>query len=149
MELKKKNTQQKPKFIPFEDQYVLRKTKLLIVTVRLGQSDAIQKIFDDYNVSMSVTTLGSGETFEFDRITALSKKEFIFAIVCEDKVEPIMRKLQERFALSRQAQGIAYTIDITSIAGVSVYKFLTNTRKVTKVSKNGKRKQKWINLYNH
>jgi len=132
---------EKSTFIPFEEQNVLRKSKLLLVVVRQGQSDAIKRIFADYNVAMTITTLGTGLSFTKEKSSSVEgKKEFIFAIVCEDKIDPLMRRLGERFSVSRVAQGIAYTVDITSIAGVSIYKFLTNTRKVTKVTKNDKRK---------
>lgn len=132
----------KQTFTPFEKTNVIRKLSLFVVVVRAGQAEAIRQIFNSYDTAITLTTIGTGKSFSYSSnySRTLSKKNFIFAIVREDKAPLILEKLQERFNVSKAAAGIAYSIDLTSVAGVSVYKFLTNTRKVTKVSKNDKNK---------
>ena len=132
----------KQTFTPFEKSNAIRGLSLFVVVVRVGQAEAIRQIFNSYDTAITLTTIGTGISFSHNQnhSRALSKKNFIFAIVREDKAPMILQKLQDRFNVSRAAAGIAYSIDLTSVAGVSVYKFLTNTRKVTKVSKNDKNK---------
>jgi len=135
--------QQKQAFIPFEETYSIKGLRLFIVVVHQGQSEAIRQIFNAFDTALTLVTTGVGKSFKPNAMHtgAMSKKNFIFAIVREDKAPLIAERLNERFKVSKAATGIAYSIDLTSVAGVSVYKFLTNTRKVTKVSKHGKAKQ--------
>lgn len=134
--------QQKQAFIPFEQTYNLRGLRLFVVVVHYGQAEAIRQIFNSYDTALTLVTSGVGRTFKQNAMhnTTMSKKHFIFAIVRDDKAPLITERLTERFKISKAATGIAYSIDLTSVVGVSVYKFLTNTRKVTKVSKHGKAK---------
>ena len=135
MEEKVKNPQQKPGFIPFEEQHVIHPLKLLVVTVHQGQGDAIRNILNEYECAFCWMTSGLGMTFRessFSNMSNHSKKVFVFAIVRADKANQIKKRLAERFAVSRAAQGIAYFIDLTSVAGVSMYRFLSNSRKVSK-----------------
>ena len=138
---KVKKTQQKSGFIPFEKQNVIVPLKMMIVVVRQNQRDAIIKILNDYQCSFQISTYGYGESFIRPvRELNQEKKVFIFTVVREDVCELLGQRLEQRFAVSVASKGIAYTIDLTSVAGVSIYKFLSNTRKVEKVTKNGKKK---------
>ena len=141
MEQNSKKSSAKPSFIPFEQQNIIVPLKMMIIVVRQGQREAIGKILDEFNCAFQVSTFGYGESF-IRPVPALQqeKKVFIFTVVREDVCEALSERLQQRFSVSIAAKGIAYTIDLTSVAGVSIYKFLSNTRKVRKVSKNGKNK---------
>lgn len=134
MEEKVKNTQQKQGFIPFEEQHIIYPLKFLVVTVRQGQAEAIRNILNEYDCAFSITTSGLGMTFRESSLNlgCHSKKSFVFAVVRADKANHIKKRLEDRFSVSRAAQGIAYFIDLTSVAGVSIYRFLSNSRKVTK-----------------
>lgn len=144
-EVKTKNTvknPQKPDFTPFEKEHVLRPLKLFIIVVPYGQANAIISRLNEFDIACSFVFNGEGNAKYFaDDFSILpdSKKQLILTLVREDKVEFVKRKLEERFAVSRASRGFAFSIKVTSIAGVSIYKFLTNTRKVTKVNKNGRK----------
>ena len=137
---KSKKLQEKQNYIPFEKQNVISPLKMIVIVVRQGQREAIEKILQEFNVALSLSMHGTGRSFKNkpNSILSMEKKSFIFAVIRGDKEKDLTEKLSHRFSVSHAAQGIAYTIDLTSVAGVSIYKFLSDTRKVKKVSKNGK-----------
>jgi len=132
----------KEEFVPFDKEHVLRPLKLFFIVVPYGQANAIISRLNEFDIACSFVFNGEGSARYFvDDVRRLpdSKKQIVLTIVREDKVEFIKRKLEERFSVSRAARGFAFSIKITSVAGVSIYKFLTNTRKVTKVNKYGRK----------
>ncbi len=137
-----KKLPQNPGFVPFEEENVLRPLKLFFIIVPTGQANAIINRLNEFNVACSFIFSGEGNskylTDDLKRIQDY-KKQIILTVIREDKVEFVKRKLEERFAVSKASRGFAFSIKITSVAGVSIYKFLTNTRKVTKVNKHGRK----------
>ena len=125
---------------PFDKANVISPLILFIIVVPQGQSSSVKKILDTFDVSAMFFANGEGtysnETLEMMGLA--NKKNLIFTIIREDKAEAIKAKLKERFSVSKASAGVAICIRLTSIAGVSVYKFLSNTRKVTKVKENGR-----------
>ena len=63
---------------------------------------------------------------------AESDKAIILSIIREDKVLDIMETLNEKFEKVKNGKGIAYTIPMKSIIGVSVYQFLSNNKTIKK-----------------
>ena len=139
---KSKKTPQKPDFTPFEKENVLRPLKLFLIVVPFGQANTIINRLNEFDIACSFVFNGEGSAKylvgDVRRIPD-SRKQIILTLVREDKVEFVKRKLDERFSISKASRGFACSIKVTSIAGVSIYKFLTNTRKVTKVGKNGRK----------
>lgn len=139
---KTKKTPQKPDFTPFEKENVLRPLKLFLIVVPFGQANAIINRLNEFDIACSFVFNGEGSAkYLVDDVRRIpdSRKQIILTLVREDKVEFVKRKLDERFSISKASRGFACSIKVTSIAGVSIYKFLTNTRKVTKVGKNGRK----------
>lgn len=141
-EEKTKKSLQKPDFTPFEKEYVIRPLKMFFIIVPIGQANAIIARLNEFDISCSFVFNGEGSSVKSQFQKSLApdqKKQIIITLVREDKVEFLKTKLQERFSISKAAKGFAFSVKVTSVAGVSIYKFLTNTRKVTKVSKNGRK----------
>lgn len=139
---KTKKTPQNTDFTPFDKEHVLRPLKLFIIVVPFGQANAIISRLNEFDIACSFVFNGEGSARYFvedARTIADSRKQIILTLVREDKVEFVKRKLDERFSVSKAARGFAFSIKVTSVAGVSIYKFLTNTRKVTKVNKYGRK----------
>ena len=139
---KTKKTPQKADLTPFDKENVLRPLKLFIIVIPYGQANAIISRLNEFDIACSFVFNGEGSARYFvedaSRLTD-SRKQIILTLVREDKVEFVKSKLYERFSVSKAARGFAFSIKVTSVAGVSIYKFLTNTRKVTKVNKNGRK----------
>ena len=56
-----------------------------------------------------------------------TKKEIVYSFVREDLVPDIKAEIEAYFLSSKKNAGIAYTIDLNSIVGVKMYKFLSQT----------------------
>lgn len=136
-----KKTKQKPNFIAYEKEHEISKLKMFFIVVRYGQGKAIQNILSQIDTAFTMDMQASGGTFDEVGLFGIGdhKKELVIGIVREDKSELLVRMVSERFAVSKAAKGILYSVPLTSVAGVTIYKFLTNTRKGKKVTKNDKK----------
>ena len=66
---------------------------------------------------------------------AETEKAVIFSIIREDRIKEIMDTLEEKFNKMKDGKGIAYTVPLKSVIGVSVYQFLSNNQ----ISKKGEK----------
>ncbi len=116
---------------PFDQTNEIKPLKMFVIIVAYGQANGIIKILHDLDVAMSITTIGEGTYMRESQLQG-PKKQLIFTFMKEEIVPEFKEKISERFQISTAAKGIAFSIKLTSVAGVSVYKFLTNTQTVTK-----------------
>jgi hypothetical protein len=61
-----------------------------------------------------------------------SDKAVILSVVREDKIKTLLYELKEKFSTIRNGSGIAYTVPMSSVIGVSVYGFLSNNKQTVK-----------------
>lgn len=131
-----KKQDKKPEFVSFEKTFVIHPIKMFITIVPQGQANAIVKIFEECGSTVNVISSGegTGKNFIPNLISSIDdKKQIITSLIKEENSEQVCEKLKERFDTSKASRGISLSIKLTSVAGVSIYKFLTNTRKVSKV----------------
>ena len=120
------------RFVPYEETSNLAKIKVFISIVPLGQADGVVKLLEKVGVNYSVITQGEGTGSKFiPTLVTDNKKQIIFSFVREDLTDAVKTILKERFSVSKASNGISFSIELTSVMGVSIYKFLSNTRKVT------------------
>lgn len=121
------------RFVPYEDTSNLLGIKLFISIVPLGQATNVVKMLEKAGVNYNVITQGEGTGAKFvPNLIADNKKNIIFSFVREDRTDEVKKILTERFSVSKASNGISFSIKLTSVMGVSIYKFLTNTRKVSR-----------------
>ena len=133
------NLEKKESFTPFDKQNIVRPLKLFITIVSDGQGDAIAKLMERNGSTFSYVTKGEGTGRNFlpgFLSGADIHKQIVYSFVREDKSEQVCEALRTRFSTSRAAQGISLSVKLTSVAGVSVYRFLADIRKVKKVGEN-------------
>ena len=133
--VKTTKTPQKSAFVPFDKDHVIHPLKMFFIIVPYGQANAIIARLNEFDIACSFVFNGEGNAKNFvDDVRRIMdpKKQIIITLVRDDKVDFVKRKLEERFAVSRASRGFAFSIKVTSVAGVSIYKFLTNSRKVEK-----------------
>lgn len=139
MALRKNKKETKNAFIPFEQENIVKPLKLFISIVPFGQADAIVKLLKEVGSSFSYITNGEGTAKNYLPgllSTNDPKKQIVFTFVREEKSKEVCEILENRFSTSKSAKGVSFSVKLTSVAGVSVYRFLTNTRKVKKVNSN-------------
>ncbi len=116
---------------PFEEANEIKPLKMFVIIVAYGQANGIIKILHDLDVAMSITTIGEGTYMRESQLQG-PKKQLIFTFIKDEDVDSFKEKISERFQVSTAAKGIAFSIKLSSVCGVSVYKFLTNTRQINK-----------------
>lgn len=134
--IKKTAKKETKKFVPFEKENVIHPLKLFFSIVPFGQADNIIKMLEEVGVTTNIITTGegTGRSFVPGLISVSdSKKQIIMSFVREDKCADVCKILHDRFNTSKVSRGLGFSVRLTSVAGVSIYKFLTNTRKVKKV----------------
>ena len=124
----KKNTQIKTKSNITND---LQKLILLVTIVDRTKSLFYTYLLEQYEVNMQMICMGQGtadnEMLNFVGL-ASTDKAVIFSVVRDDKIKEILNALNERFQKVKNGSGIAFTIPVKSIIGVSIYRFLSNNR---------------------
>jgi hypothetical protein len=58
-----------------------------------------------------------------------SEKAVIFSVIREDRVKGALEALAKRFSTIKGGKGIAYTVPLSGMIGVSLYQFFCNNRK--------------------
>jgi nitrogen regulatory protein PII len=130
--IEKKEIKEAPK--TYEDTHALDRLEFLITIVNESQDGAIVKILTDNNAAVAFSSHGKGTaSSDLYEVFGLSNnnKHVVFSVIKESAWPAIRKGLQERFAISNYAKGVAILVDIDSVCGVSAYKFLTNTRTLT------------------
>ena len=109
----------------------IKKLKVLITIVNRSKALFYTDLLEQYDVNMQMTLYGNG-TANSEMLGLLglveTEKAVIMSIVREDKIKDIKMVLTEKFDKVKDGQGIAYTIPMQSIIGVSIYQFLANNQ---------------------
>ena len=118
-------------FTPYEKTHRLRSLLLVVTIVGKGQADAIVALANKYESNLNFIAGGKGtapNNFYAILGSASLKKDVVFSIMKELSFEGYAKELSARFKVSEMARGVAFTIPLDSVAGVSVYKMLSNMR---------------------
>ena len=134
MGLLTKNTKTKKsepvKETPFQTD--LKKLKLLVTVVSRNKSEFYMDYLSGFDINLQTAVAGQG-TATSDTMYLLgladSDKSVIFSVLREDRAEEVMQGLDEKFHSLRGGKGIAFTIPMTGVIGVAIYRFLSNNRK--------------------
>ena len=108
-----------------------KKLKLLITVVNRKKAELYMDLLTAYEVNFQTAVLAQG-TAHSEMLYMLgleeSDKSVIFSVLREDKVKDAMRMLEEKFQTIREGKGIAFTVPMSSVIGVAIYRFLSNHR---------------------
>ncbi len=110
----------------------LKKLKLLITVVSRNKTEFYMDYLSGFDVNLQTAVAGQG-TATSDTMYLLgladSDKSVIFSVLREDRAEEVMQSLDEKFHTVRGGKGIAFTVPMTGVIGVAIYRFLSNNRK--------------------
>ena len=127
IKIKKPETE---KEAPFQTD--LKKLKLLVTVVSRNKSEFYMDYLSGFDINLQTAVAAQG-TAPTDALYLLgladSDKSVIFSVVREDRTEAVMQGLEEKFHTVRGGKGIAFTIPMTGVIGVAIYRFLSNNRK--------------------
>ena len=106
-----------------------KKLKLLVLVVNQNKADFYIDFLQNFEVNMQLQMHAQGTAgSEMLHYLGLeeSEKHVIFSIIREDRADDAMKALEEKFSTIRGGKGIAYTVPLSSVAGVAIYQFLSN-----------------------
>ena len=110
----------------------LKKLKLLVTIVNRKKTEFYLDYLTGFEVNLQTAVAGQG-TASSDTMYLLgladSDKSVIFSILREDRAEEAIQGLEEKFHNLRGGKGIAFTIPLTGVIGVAIYRFLSNNRR--------------------
>lgn len=117
----------------------VRKLKLLITVVDRSKTLFYVDLLEQFEVNVQMVLYGKG-TANSQMMARLglaeSEKAVIISYIREDRVKEALETLDEKFYKVKNGKGIAYTVSLDSMIGVSMYQLLSNDRTV----KEGERK---------
>lgn len=111
----------------------LKKLKLLVTVVPRHKTEFFIDLLTGYEVNFQTCVSAQGTAgSETLRLLGLSDtdKSVIFSVIREDKAEDIFLALKRKFDTVRGAKGIAFTTPLSSVIGVTIYRFLSNHKPV-------------------
>ncbi len=108
-----------------------KKLKLLVTVVNRNKTEFFIDLIGEYDVNFQTSVTAQG-TAKSETLSLLgledADKSVIFSVVREDKTEELLRAIDERFQKLRGGKGIAFTIPLSSVIGVAIYRFLSDNR---------------------
>ena len=131
-------------FVPYESTHRLRPLYFVTTVVNENQSEYIVNLNREEEAAVCFVCHGKGTAPKeaLQLLRQATKKEVVFSVLRADRWPSYKEKLDQRFSVSKMAKGIAYAVPMDSIAGVSIYKMLSNTRlfeKPVPVKKKGRK----------
>ena len=122
-----------PEFKPYDQTHSISRLKFFVTIIKHHYDKDVLKILNKHEVGISFITHGRGTgTKGIYDILGLSdtRKDIIFSIVKADQIASLKQEIATFYAREKDAKGIAFAIDISSVIGLSIYKYLSNTRTI-------------------
>ena len=111
----------------------VKKLKMLITVVDRSKTLFYLDLLEQYEVNVQMVLYGKG-TAKSEMLHMLglieTDKSIILSYIREDRVKEALETLNEKFQKVKNGKGIAYTIPLDSIIGVSMYQLLSNDRTI-------------------
>lgn len=121
-----------------KNQLSSNKLEVLITIVNRKKADFFMDLIQSFEVNMQFLALGEG-TAGVEMLSLLgladSDKAVIFSVIKEEQTTPALRALDEKFHTIKDGKGIAFTVSLSSVIGVSIFGFLSNNKMTVKEEK--------------
>ncbi len=115
--------------LPFDKSNDIKKLSLFVTIVNTGQGDAIANLFKNLNVSAQFIQKAEGTANRtIQNLLGIedNRKEVVLSIIRTEDVPSAKKEVESFFLASKRNKGIAISISMTSIVGVTAYRFLAN-----------------------
>lgn len=129
--MKKKSLRKKvKKLLPKKKTKRYHHMYLYVIIVNFGLSDWVLDALEENNSNMQVVIPGTGTASkEILRMVGLEdqRKDVILAFVDEKEVKNIRIDLDKLFLQKKKFMGMGFAVQMSSVVGEKIYKFLSNT----------------------
>ncbi len=106
-----------------------KKLKILVTVVNRKKTELFMDLLTAFEVNFQTSVLAQG-TAKSETLYMLgledSDKSVIFSVIREDRATDALHMLEEKFHTIKDGKGIAFTIPMSSVIGVAIYRFLSN-----------------------
>jgi len=108
----------------------IKKLKLLFTVVDRNKGEFYLDVISQFEVNcqLVVSGLGTAHSELIDLLGLNIHKAVILSFAREDKVDEIMKCLEQKFATIINGRGISFAVPLSSVIGVNLYQFLSNNR---------------------
>lgn len=111
----------------------VQKVKMLITVIDRSKTLFYLDLLEQFEVNVQMVLYGRG-TANSEMLDLLglieTDKSVILSYIKEDRIKDALETLNEKFNKVKNGKGIAYTIPLDSIIGVSMYQLLANDRTI-------------------
>ena len=109
----------------------VRKLKILVTVVNRSKAEFFMDFLSEFEVNFQTSVFAQG-TARSETLYMLgledSDKSVIFSVIREDKAEEALHAIEDKFSTLKRGKGIAFTVPMSSVIGVAMYRFLSNHR---------------------
>lgn len=108
----------------------IKKLDIVVTVVDRNKAEFYLDVLSQFEVNFQMAVGGKG-TAQSEIVDVLGlnvHKAVLFSVVREDRVEPIMKCLEEKFHTIRNGKGIAFATPLSGVIGVNLYQFLSNNK---------------------
>jgi nitrogen regulatory protein PII len=109
----------------------VKRLKMLVTVVDRSKTIFYQDLLEQFEVNVQMILYGKG-TANSEMLNLLgldeSDKAVILSYIKEERVKDAIETLNEKFHKVKNGKGVAFTIALDSIIGVSMYQLLSNDR---------------------
>ncbi len=123
---------------PKADTLNLKKLYLLFTIVNRNKAEFYADALQYYHVNMQTTLLANG-TASSQMLGSLGltgrEKAVVISVIEESRIPKALDNLETKFRTIRGGNGIAFTVPLSSVMGVAIYRFLSDNRMQVKEEK--------------
>lgn len=107
------------------------KLKVLFTVVDREKTQFYIDVLEGFDVNFQTVLYGRGtaDSSLYGNYLGLSPaKAVIISVVREDRVKEILSNYEDKYFKTKHGSGIAFTVKMSSLIGVNLYKFLSNQK---------------------
>ena len=132
-----KNRKREKFLPPYEQRTKTYPLSLIVTIINRHQDKYFIEAYADKGAAMSVTLYASSNPPQ-DIMNLLgfvdTKKDIILTVARSEYVSDMLKIANNRFKVSQEAKGIAFSIPVTSVAGIITYRFLADQDKEARLA---------------
>lgn len=109
-----------------------KRLSMFVTIVNKGQGNYVTKIFESEGSNAQFIEHGEGTARkEIRDILGIddTSKEIVISLIRDDKIENAKIELEAFFKVNKRNRGIGFSIPMTSLIGMKVYQFLSDSNR--------------------
>ena len=108
----------------------IKKLGLIITVVDRNKGEFYLDVISQFEVNCQLACggLGTARSEIIDMLGLNIHKAVILSIAREDKIDEIMKCLDQKFSTIKNGKGVSFAVPLSSVIGVNLYQFLSNNR---------------------